>query len=301
MPCFSPLKAWRSRIPTKAGKYPPVFDVKYGYEDRPLSLPCGQCIGCRLEYSRQWAIRCMHEASLHEDNCFVTLTYSDEHIPVTGSLDKSTLQRFLKRLRRSVSPARFRLFSCGEYGDNFGRPHYHVLLFGLDFADKRFFKRTPAGHRLFTSEFLDERWGLGSCYVGDVTFDSAAYVARYVVKKIKGDAAYEHYRSWNLVTGEEVQIEPEFSTKSNRGGIGRGWYDQFKDGVYRNDSVIVNGHEVKPPRFYDGLFEMDCRESYMAVRARRIREAQCDDNTPSRLKVREKVATAKLGLFTRRS
>ena len=130
MPCFSPLDGYRSRTVNASGKRSIVFDIHEGFHDRPVSVPCGQCVGCRLEKSRQWAMRCVHEASLYDENCFITLTYDDEFLPVGGSLDKGAFPRFMKRLRKKFEPRRIRFYHAGEYGDRFGRPHYHALLFG---------------------------------------------------------------------------------------------------------------------------------------------------------------------------
>ena len=136
MPCYRPIKGYRSRrLNAETGKRPVVFNPRDGFYDQPVDLPCGQCIGCRLERSRQWAIRCVHEASLHERNCFITLTYRDECLPTNGSLDLDAFQKFMKRLRRRFGEG-VRFFHCGEYGENFGRPHYHAILFNLDFSDK---------------------------------------------------------------------------------------------------------------------------------------------------------------------
>jgi len=300
MPCFYPLQAWRSRVASSNGKHPPVFDVKYGFEDRPLTLPCGRCIGCRLERSRQWAIRCYHESTLHDDNCFLTLTYSEENLPVDGSLDVRTFQKFMKRLRKKFRTQRIRFFHCGEYGAEFGRPHYHACIFGFDFADKRFYKSSN-GHKLYTSEVLDAVWGLGDCYIGDVSFESAAYVARYIMKKVTGDRALEHYTSFNLYTGEVCKISPEYVTMSRRPGIGADWASQFSSEVFRDDFVVINGREVKPPKFYDARYEMDFPSEYKRIRAARLSASadRADDNNPDRLKVREAVTRARLSQLKR--
>ena len=100
MPCYSPLTGYVSREPSKNGKFPIVFDPKKGWIDRSVTVPCGQCIGCLLERSRQWAMRCSHEASLYDENCFITLTYDDEHLPPDGCLNKEHFQKFMKRLRK---------------------------------------------------------------------------------------------------------------------------------------------------------------------------------------------------------
>lgn len=166
-----------------------------------VQLPCGQCIGCRLDYSLHWAVRCMHEAQMHDENCFLTLTYSDEHVPSSGSLDKGALQKFWKRLRKRFPERRIRYFACGEYGERLHRPHYHACVFGFDFPDRELFMMRE-GIPLYTSEALAQCWPFGFCSIGDVTFESAAYVARYACKKITGEAASRHYERIDYETGE---------------------------------------------------------------------------------------------------
>lgn len=182
----------------------------------------------------------MHESSLYEDNSFVTLTYSPEHLPKNGSLDVSHYQNFMKRLRKSLAPKQVRYYHCGEYGENLGRPHYHSILFNHAFPDKKYFSG-QGSNKIYTSETLSQIWPFGFSVVGDVSFDSAAYVARYVTKKVTGENAHEFY-------GEK---KPEYSTMSRRPGIGRGWYDKYKGDVYPKDRVIINGKPTRPPRFYD--------------------------------------------------
>ena len=183
--CTSPLKAWRD--PVKG-----VSFTKNSHSGEELELPCGQCIECRFKRSRDWAIRCMHEAQMHDENCFITLTYAPEHLPDDESLNYDHFQRFMKRLRKRVRvPVRF--YMCGEYGENFGRPHYHACLFGYDFPDKKLLMRTKNGDNLFTSKMLNELWPYGLSSIGSVNFQSAAYVARYIMKKITGNAAFDHY------------------------------------------------------------------------------------------------------------
>ena len=139
MPCYSPLTAYKGKS-TDSGKMCLSFKRSEGLfgSFSAINLPCGQCIGCRLERSRQWAVRCMHEASLHDENSFLTLTYSDENLPPGGSLHLPDFQNFMKRLRKSIAPKRVRFYHCGEYGDILSRPHYHALLFGYDFDDRKF-------------------------------------------------------------------------------------------------------------------------------------------------------------------
>lgn len=187
MTCYTPISAYRGRsVNPKTGKRPVVFNLTEGFKDLPIKLPCGRCIGCRLERSRQWAIRCMHEASLHKHSVFVTLTYSDEELEKTENsqlreLRHEDFQRFMKRLRKRFGSG-IRYYMCGEYGEKFGRPHYHAAIFGLTFKDKKLFKNTR-GNKLYTSQILTEIWGHGHASFGSVTFNSAAYIARYIIKK----------------------------------------------------------------------------------------------------------------------
>jgi len=225
----------------------------------------------------------MHEASLHEENAFVTLTYSDENLPEGGSLDRRAVPLFLKRLRKRIAPRRLRYFQVGEYGEKLGRPHYHALLFGYDFPDKvRISARKE--YPEWTSETLETTWGAGRCLVGSVNFESAAYAARYVTKKVTGDLAAAHYRG----------VEPEYATMSRQPGLGRGWFEQFGNEVYPNDRVISRGHPGKPPRYYDSLLEEAA--PFEAWMVKRERELAGETHTEERLKSKEKVATARLNL-----
>lgn len=288
MPCFSPLTAYQ----TESGE---IIFAERGKVQKALKLPCGQCIGCRLERSRQWAVRCMHEAQMHDENWFVTLTYDDENLPETGSLVYRDFQQFMRRLRKKKGKVRF--YMCGEYGEQGHRPHYHACMFGLAVQDLE-----PIGECLFQSAELQNLWGKGFVSLGELTFDSAAYVARYCMKKVTGSAAREHYSRVNLSTGEVVSLTPEFARMSLKPGIGATWFQKFHRDVYPHDYVVTNGHEAKPPRYYDKLlgkmnpFEKD----YLEV-GRNARAQQClEDGSPERLEVRRVVAEAALKQKQRR-
>ena len=281
MACYYPLKGWRSSERTKTGKRKIVFTLKGAHVDQPVSIPCGSCIGCRLERSRQWAIRCMHEASLHPDNTVVCLTYDPEHLPQNGSLVKEHFQLFMKRLRK-VFPQKIRYLHCGEYGENLSRPHYHAVLFNCDFTDKEPYKKSKTGHPQWTSETLNKTWGKGFCTISSLTFDTAAYVARYITKKITGDDSIEHYQ------GKQA----EYITMSRRPGLARGWYDKWKDDVYPSDSVVMNGYEIQPPKFYDRILSLDSPAEYLKLKHKRLANAPEDwdyEQSPERLGVKEKV------------
>jgi len=228
----------------------------------PLSLPCGRCIGCRLERSRQWAVRIVHESKLSDENSFLTLTYDEEHLPKNKSLSVEDCQRFLKRLRKKLYPQKVRFFLCGEYGEKLKRPHYHAILFGYDPRDK--IPISDGTHPLFESPFLTETWGKGSVILGSVTFESAAYVANYATKKITGKPAAEHYRG----------LRPEFLLMSRRPGIGRSWFEKFQSDVYPSDQVISRGAACRPPRYYDNLIEKTNPDILAAIKKTRQAQAQ---------------------------
>nr|QJB19918.1 MAG: replication initiator protein [Microvirus sp.] len=290
MPCYHPLKAFRN----DANESRPTihFNPHIGQYDIPLRLPCGQCIGCRLDRSRQWAIRCVHEAQLHEKNCFLTLTYSDDHLPEGGSLRFKDFQDFMKRLRKRMGPVRF--FHCGEYGEKLSRPHYHACLFGLDFHDKYLWKENR-GFPIYRSPILEELWPFGHSSIGAVTFESAAYVARYITKKITGKNAADHYERLDEY-GEYRQLDPEYTTMSRRPGIGSKWFAKYVNDVYPSDQVILAGKKLKPPRFYDNLFDLSCPEEMEGIKFNRTKKAKLHaaDQSPERLRDREFIQEAKL-------
>ena len=188
MTCFYPLHGMRSRTVNPNGKRSITFDVKLGFSDMPVTVKCGKCIGCRLDLSRQWAIRCMHEADQYDENCYITLTYAPEHLPESATLVLEDWRYFIKKLRRYNPDIKIRYYHSGEYGkatekNNWiARPHYHALIFGFAFKDMTLYKvinEIP----LFKSAELTKIWGKGHASVGNITMESAAYVARYIMKK----------------------------------------------------------------------------------------------------------------------
>jgi len=289
--CFKPLTAWQLDDGS-------VVFVERGAVKRQLELPCGQCIGCRLERSRQWAVRCLHESQLHEHSCFVTLTYSDEHL--RPSLHYPDFQKFMKRLRKKFGKVRF--YMCGEYGEQFSRPHFHACLFGVYFDDRVVWKRLESGSILYRSAALEALWPFGFSSVGDVTFESAAYVARYVMKKVTGDRADVHYNRVDVVTGEEVQLVPEFNRMSLKPGIGADWFRKFSPEVLVRDGVVVNGRVSKVPRYYDNMLQSMDGFRFDEVKFERFKKALTvlEDTTPERLADRELVTKARLSFKKRK-
>ena len=257
MPCYHPIPAWYARRRNESGKRSIVFNVAEGFKDRPVQVPCGRCLGCRLEYARQWAMRCMHESKMHDVSIFATLTYRDDRLPAGGSLNPRDFVLFMKRLRHVVPGVRF--FQCGEYGERLSRPHHHALLFGCFFDDRRVYKERD-GVPLYTSKTLDDLWGNGQCSFGAVTFESASYVARYTMKKVGSVSDY----------GSRVR---EYCTMSRRPGIGAGFLDKYRSDVYPSDSVVVRGVESRPPKYYDMRLENVAPSVAFRVKAKRRRKA----------------------------
>ncbi|WNK14368.1 MAG: replication initiator protein [Microvirus sp.] len=288
MPCYHPLPAWLSQEVNESGKRGIVFRMTEGFIDKPVELPCGTCVGCRLERAREWAVRCMHESKLYASNAFVTLTYDDENLPKNGSLVPERFVLFMKRMRYYYSGIRF--FHCGEYGDRTERPHHHALLFNCELPDGVFLSTGESGERLYRSDFLERAWGHGNVSFGAVTFESAGYVARYSMKKLRGAAGLRYY-------GDRV---PPYGTMSRRPGIGHDWALRFMPDWYRDDALIVNGVESKPPRYYDSLYEKFAPEAMRRVKAARVRAAlDSPDNSGRRLVVREAVKSSAIALLER--
>jgi len=296
--CHKPIDGWKSKTLTKNGKRGITFDPKDAMRDFPISVPCGQCIGCRLEKSRQWAMRMVNEASQHEDNCFITLTYDEEHLPLDCGLDKTHFQKFMKRLRKEYSDTKVRYYHCGEYGDKHGRPHYHACLFGLDFEDK---EKIPSENNLFHSPQLERIWGMGQTTVGPVTFETAAYVARYVVKKLTGDQAKE-YEVLDPIDGQVYDVQKEYATMSLKPGIGSTWWDKYKKDCYPSDFLIYRGTKCKPPKYYETKLEEENETLYKQIKFSRAKEAKenWQNSTSGRLAARNKIAEKKYSLYGKR-
>ena len=293
MACYSPLSAYRLANGS-------VVFAERGDVVSSLTLPCGQCIGCRLERSRQWAVRCMHEASLHDTNCFITLTYSSDHLPSDNSLNYRHFQLFMKRLRKYAKvPVRF--YMCGEYGELGERPHYHACLFGYSFSDLQLVNVSPAGSPIYRSAVLESLWTFGFSSIGEVTFESAAYVARYIMKKITGYNSDAHYRDVDLSTGEIINRVPEFNRMSLKPGIGARWFEKFTSDVFPHDRVVINGAKSKPPRYYDKLYSKIDPIGFESIQFERELAAipHKADNTPDRLRVKSIVAEARLSQLKR--
>ena len=274
MPCYNPLVAWRVE-----GKI--VFNPPSGSASllKPFNLPCSKCIGCRLNYARSWALRCQLEALSHANNCFITLTFSPDELEKRKnpwSVDKVDFQLFMKKLRKKYGH-HIRYFHCGEYGEKNFRPHYHALIFGHDFRIKtktnKVQKFGQGKFPLYNSEELNNLWSMGHCTVGELNFDTASYTARYVTKKIKGEASKIHI---NPDTGVVTNIEDVYCTmsrgnkKTKFNGIGEEAYHKYKHRWYGNDFIVNgNGIKMKPPRYFDKLYQEEFPEKFEAIKKAR--------------------------------
>lgn len=255
-----------------------------------------------MDRSREWATRCVHEASLHEDNCFITLTYNDENCPLDGGLVKSDFQKFMKRLRKNTGK-KIRYYYCGEYGDKNNRPHYHAILFGYNFPDWQYLFDSTGGTAIYTSKILEETWKKGFVTVGTVTFESAAYIARYVLKKQNGqlkekinkDTGLKNYERVNPYTGEIHEVLPEFTDMSRRPGIAHNWISRYSGDCYPKDFTTVRGVRVGLPRYYDEYLKNIDLDMYDDIKAARMLSAyKSDDNTEQRLSQKSKVKSAQI-------
>jgi hypothetical protein len=321
MPCYSPLAGYKDPV---SGGWTHVDKVK-GKNYEPLEVACGSCIGCRLDRSRMWSARIVHEASLYEyghGNSFVTLTYDDDHIPPNWSLKKEDFQNFMKRLRNNFDQ-RIRFYHCGEYGShckhkhpiskqnlhvdecpgcNVGRPHYHAILFNVRFDDLEIVGRNNE-HIHYTSKTLSDIWKMGNVQVGDVTADSAGYVARYCLKKVNGRNQDDHYRNIDPVTGEITYVQPEYSTMSNRPGIAKEWFDQYWRDCYPSGEIPIPGKGVirGAVRYFDKMMEQTDEELLEEVKETRrvFRDENADEYTPERLKDKYRVKQAQIRTLKR--
>lgn len=273
MVCFKPLHAKKIQLDT--GKNAIVFPHAWKGEFKPplevmqsdphhISLACGQCQGCRVARSRDWAMRCMHELQSHTESCFITLTYDDAHLPHRGTLVKKHFQDFMKRLRRHLGGKKIKYYMCGEYGDVNGRPHYHAIIFGHDFMDKHPIRRVR-GHTYYISPDLRRLWPCGLHVIGEVTYESCAYVARYILKKVVGKEQWRHYKRTDA-NGKPYFVVPEYTNMSLKTSIGREWCGKYIDDCLPSGYLIKNGMKVRVPKFYLKVFEIIAPERYAAFK-----------------------------------
>jgi len=302
MTCYYPIKAYRSPVKNpESGKPIMVFNPKHALDStRPIDLPCNRCTGCRIDKARDWAVRCKHESQMHKANAFITLTYNDEHLPETYSADKRPFQLFMKKLRKALEPKTVRFFGCGEYGDQNGRPHFHALIFGHQFADLKYHSKNDQGDISHTSEELSDIWTEGLATTGEVTFKSAGYCARYVLKKITGDdeRVDNHYWRLNPLNQKYHRVATEWATQSLKPGLGSTWFEKYKSDVFPADFVVIDGNKLPVPDFYLQKLPEEERDAIKLTRT--IKSRDKSEKTDWRLYVREEVKKSKLKTLSRK-
>ena len=285
MSCYHPLIGYRSdTIGDNGKKKVKIISLR---EDETIDdfkdvgaflIPCGHCIGCRLDYSRKWADRMMLELETAKKGIFVTLTYDNDHMHINegssyGTLDKRDCQLFMKRLRKEYKN-RIRFFLAGEYGETTLRPHYHAIIYGIrlsDISDCKHFGRNDLGQAYYISEEFQKIWSLGNVLLADVSWQTCAYVARYVVKKQLGE---------NKKVYEERKVIPEFCLMSRRPGIGADYLERNPDCLdYKsiNLSTPEGGVKISIPKYYLKKYQMTNPLEYDKIMEER-RKFSCDAN-----------------------
>lgn len=253
----------------------------------PVKRPCKRCIGCMKDYASEWGVRCVDEARFHQVSVVVTLTYADEHFPDDGSVSKAALQGFFQRVRDCSGP--FRYIACGEYGSAKGRPHYHAVLFGMNFANPKYWRKSPAGVHYYRSDELERLWPFGHCEFSFFSAKAGFYVAGYLTKAVSAAEAESFYTRADPVTGEVQRVAREFLLCSRRPGIGFKAVEAWGENMRASDSVVVDGVERKLPIYYSrklGEADADWLARVKADR-RATAELQASNNTDRRLMTRD--------------
>lgn len=277
MACNAPLVAWRTKERTPLGKRGVTFDAKEAYIDMPIALPCAKCFGCKLDRAREWAIRCAHEADMHPENSFVTLTYNEENVPKNNGIEtlrKRDFVLFMKKLRRKRT-SKIAFFQCGEYGE-LQRPHHHALLFNCGFGDRTLWRKTR-NYNIYRSEELESLWDKGHSEIGTVTHESAAYIARYTIKdttEIKGRVK-------------------EYLTMSRNPGLGKTWLEKYMSDVYPSDEVITqSGKQLRPPRYYDEQLRKKDEKLLQKLQQKRFQKIKEENKTDAHRMANEAIKRA---------
>lgn len=296
MPCTDPKNAWVQGL-TKNGKPKYIFHHPGTTSAEKHLIPCGKCISCLLDKSKEWATRGQHESQTNKLNSFLTLTYNDEHLPKYGTLVKNDLTKFIKLLRYFLPNLQFKHLSCGEYGSikQTHRPHYHLCLFGFEPLDKKYYKDNEHGDPMYTSKFISNIWEKGFITISDLNYKTVAYVARYTTKKLlnpdsviqkdywidfkTGETNYDPiaYRNY-LITKNKI---PEFTSMSRN--IGLDWYKKYKQDTLK-DYVTVNRIKHKIPKYYDKLLDKENPDELKKIKTKRVQNAKANYKTKQRLR-----------------
>ena len=276
MTCYSPLV----RAVTEGGEvhffHKAEDNEPRGAYVKMQTVPCNGCIGCRMRKQLDWTLRGLHELQTSDYKAaFVTLTYDDEHLPKDGCISKDHLQKFLKRLRRHMDiqniDVQIRYFACGEYGEMSDRPHYHLIIYGYDFPDKQVYKQSVKGHKYYNSPLIAKAWKYGYNVVAEVTMETIAYTAKYVMKKITGEQADSHYARGAVdeTTGEVQMLTPEFQLASRNPALGRAWFEKYKTDVFPSDEIVHEGRTFPVPAYYLRILEKINPAEYAEIKEQR--------------------------------
>ena len=273
--CTTPQIAW---LPVDGG--PLAFkqqDESTG-EWQQVTIPCNKCHHCKMNYARDWSTRAQLEMQFHKQSSFLTLTYDDDHLPDSASLEKRDYQLFMKRYRKHLATyeqgKKIRYLACGEYGERLGRPHYHALIFGHQFDDLQRIENAPSGEPQYQSETLNQLWGKGRCTIGEANGRTANYIAAYVSKKQTGYKRNEAFGRADLDTGEWTEIEAPGLFMSRMPGIGARFYENFKTDVFPSDELIIKGKRYPVPPYYYSLLKQNDPELFAQVRDKRVERGQ---------------------------
>ena len=298
MPCYHPLKAFKVRPETRdqSAKYViashKLEHVNYKGQSyyESIDIPCGKCIGCRLEYSKQWANRIMLESKTSNNIWGINLTYNNDNIPIKHPIDLETgevitsiecptlkekdVQDFLKRLRmnmfRKYGTKSIRYAYAGEYGEQRQRPHYHLIVFNCPIKDLKEVRKSKKNFPMYESEEISKTWGKGLVTINEVSWDYSAYVARYIMKKQKGQGSKEYYDS--------IGREKEYFRTSRRPGLGKEYYNLNKDKIYDTDEIFLGKRDkvlkLKPAKYYDKLFDVEDHERMQEIKENRRKSAE---------------------------
>lgn len=290
MACYHPIHGFRSKQPNETGKYYFVFpSQKNGDWTRPQTIACNKCSGCKNDRAQMWAVRSACETAMQPTGCFLTLTYAID--PITLEFDH--FQKFMKKLRKHFAPIKIKMYHCGEYGPKLSRPHYHALIWGINFENDMRLHQVVRGNNYYISETLSKLWTHGFHTIGELNFKTAGYCARYISKKKTAMEAEltEHYHC--PVTG--VIKTPEYSTMSQ--GIGLSWLEKYYKSVLSSGKVILRTDSDKPPREFsvpprfDKWLEKHHEKEFKSMKYKRKRitfqQNFIDNNSEPRLKSRE--------------
>lgn len=294
MSCYRPIRGFRTPdgvVFSELERYDILGDAE---------VPCGQCVGCRMRRASDWSLRVMHEASLYDANCFVTLTYAPGNLS-SWSLVHDDFAAFMKRLRFHFRPRPIRFFMCGEYGELHRRPHFHACLFNVEFrSDSKPAGKSASGFVYYSSDLLNRLWSKGRAVVQPLTRETAEYTSRYILKKVTGDLADANYRHVDEY-GEISQLTPEYAAMSLKQGIGYEWFQRYWRDVFPHDFVVFEGKKFRPPRYYDKLLTRLPGITPDIVQQARVERARLSavDNTDERRAVREAVHLAKVRQLSR--